>query len=86
MADALDQRGIVNVAIAEEPVAPLLPVWSTWTLLLFGLAAAGAAGTGAAYAADYINPVFRDPQEVVAYLNIPVLASLPATTRRRELA
>lgn len=86
MADALDQRGIVNVAIAEEPVAPLLPVWSTWTLVLFGLAAAGVCGTGAAFAADYVNPVFRDPREVTAYLNMPVLASLPALARRRELA
>ena len=30
MDDALDERGIVNVAIAEHPVAPALPVWSAW--------------------------------------------------------
>ncbi|HLV89113.1 MAG TPA: hypothetical protein VKV39_19170 [Candidatus Sulfotelmatobacter sp.] len=86
MADALDQRGIVNVAIAEEPSAPALPVWSTWTLLLLGVAAAGVAGTGGAFAADYFSPRFRDPSEVVAYLNIPVLASLPRQGSRRYLA
>lgn len=77
MADALDQRGIVNVAIAEQPVAPALPVWSAWTVLLMGLAAAGAAGTGAAFAADYLDPAFRTPDDVLAYLEAPVLASLP---------
>jgi uncharacterized protein involved in exopolysaccharide biosynthesis len=77
MADALDQRGIVNVAIAEQPVASALPVWSAWTVLLVGLAAAGAAGTGAAFAADHLDPAFRTPDDVLAYLEAPVLASLP---------
>jgi len=86
MADALDQRGIVNVAIAEEPVAPALPVWSTWAVLVMGLTAAGAAGTGAAFAVDYLDPALRTPDEVVAYLNAPVLASLPRGTGPRLLA
>ena len=81
MDDALDERGIVNVAIAEQPVAPALPVWSTWAVLAMGLAAAGAAGTGAAFAADYLDPAFRTPEDVLAYLNSPVLASLPRTAR-----
>jgi len=86
MADALDQQGIANVAMAEEPVAPTLPVWSTWTLLVLGLAAASAAGTGAAFAADYVDPVFRTPEDVVACLQMPVLASLPANLQRRRMA
>ena len=81
MADALDQRGIVNVAIAEQPVAPALPASSTWTLLALGLVVAGTAGTGAAFAADYVDPAFRTPDDVVVYLNAPVLASLPRMER-----
>jgi uncharacterized protein involved in exopolysaccharide biosynthesis len=77
MGDALDERGIVNVAIAEHPVAPALPLWSTATVLAIGLAAAGAAGTSAAFAADYLDPAFCTPEDVMAYLNSPVLASLP---------
>jgi protein tyrosine kinase modulator len=77
MADALDLRGIANVAIAEQPVAPALPLWSTWTVLLAGLVASGAAGTGAAFAADYLDPAFRTTEDVLAYLEAPVLASLP---------
>jgi uncharacterized protein involved in exopolysaccharide biosynthesis len=77
MDDALDERGIVNVAIAEHPVAPALPRWSTATLLAIGLVAAGACGTGAAFTADHLDPAFRTPEDVLAYLNSPVLASLP---------
>jgi uncharacterized protein involved in exopolysaccharide biosynthesis len=83
MDDALDERGIVNVAIAEHPVAPALPVWSAWGVLAIGLAAAGAAGTGAAFAADYMDPAFRTPDDVLAYLHSPVLASLPRGARGR---
>ena len=75
--DALDQRGIVNVAIAAQPVAPALPVWSAWMLLAIGFVVAGASGTTAAFAVDYLDPAFRTPDEVLAYLNAPVLASLP---------
>jgi len=82
MDDALDERGIVNVAIAERPAAPVLPVRSAWMVLAVGLAAAGVAGTAAAFAADHSDPAFRNPDDVLAYLNSPVLASLPRMERR----
>jgi len=81
MDDALDERGIVNVAIAEHPVAPALPVRSAWMVLAIGLAAAGVVGTGAAFAADHVDPAFRSPEDVLAYLDVPVLASLPRRAR-----
>lgn len=83
MADALDERGIVNVAIAEQPVAPALPLWSTWAVLAVGLAAGGALGTGAVFAADYVDQGFRTPDDVLLYLHAPVLASLPRSSGRR---
>jgi len=86
VADALDQRGIVNVAVAEEPIAPALPLWSTWAVLAVGLAVAGSAGTGAAFAADHMDPAFRTPEDVLLYLNSPVLASLPCGLDGRLLA
>jgi len=83
MDDALDERGIVNVAIAEQPVVPALPLWSTWSVIAFGFVVAGCAGTVAAFGAEYIDPSFRDPEDVLAYLNSPVLASLPKESLRR---
>lgn len=78
--DAMDERGIVNVAIAEHPVAPALPAWSAWALLSVGLLGAVVSGTAAAFAADYLDPAFRTPQDVQLYLRVPVLASLPRKT------
>jgi uncharacterized protein involved in exopolysaccharide biosynthesis len=86
LADALDRRGIVNVAIAEDPVAPALPVWSTWTLLAAGLMGATVAGGGAAFTADYLDSALRTPDEVAAYLREPVLASFPPGAGPRLLA
>jgi uncharacterized protein involved in exopolysaccharide biosynthesis len=82
MGDALDRGGIVNVALAEEPVVPALPVWPAWLVLVGGLVAAGTSGAAAAFARDYLDPAFRTPEEVRAYLDVPVLASLPKNGRR----
>lgn len=75
--DALDERGIVNVIIAEPPLAPVLPKRSAWIVMLIGLMAAGVASTILAFSADYLDPAFRTPQEVADCLRAPVLASLP---------
>jgi len=77
IADALDQGGILNVTIAQEPSVPALPVHSAAVWGLFALLAGGVFGTAAAFAADYANPAFRTPDEVAGYLGMPVLASLP---------
>jgi uncharacterized protein involved in exopolysaccharide biosynthesis len=75
--DALDERGIVNVTLAEAPVAPVLPKHSGGMVIFLGLLAAGASSTLLAFTADYLNPGFRSPEEVVAYMHAPILASLP---------
>ncbi|TAM82221.1 MAG: hypothetical protein EPN47_09765 [Acidobacteria bacterium] len=80
ISEALDQRNILNVRIAEAPMVPVLPVHSSlWYILVSGLIALLAA-LGLAFAADYIDPTLRTPQEVESYLNVPVLLTLP----RRE--
>ncbi len=83
MNDALDERGIVNVAIAEQPVAPALPVRSVWMILAIGFIGAGTAGIAAAFVVDYFDPAFRGPEDVLASLNAPVLASLPRSGRSK---
>ena len=83
MGDALDEGGIVNVAIAEQPIVPPLPVWPPAVVIVVGFVAALTSGTGAAFAADYLDPALRTPEEVLACLEIPVLASLPEEKGRR---
>ena len=63
MGDALDEGGIVNVAIAEQPVVPALPVWPAGVVVLVGFVAALTSGTGAAFAADYLDPALRTPED-----------------------
>jgi uncharacterized protein involved in exopolysaccharide biosynthesis len=83
MGDALDEDGIVNVAIAEQPVVPALPVWPPATVVLAGIMVALTSGAGAAFAADYLDPALRTPEEALTCLELPVLASLPQGTGRR---
>lgn len=83
MGDALDEDGIVNVAIAEQAVVPALPLWPPALVVLVGFAAALTSATGAAFAADYLDPALRTPEDVLACLEIPVLASLPEGMDRR---
>lgn len=75
--DALDQGGILNVTIAEQPTVPALPKLSMLSFGLIGVVLAGTASTSLAFVTDYLNPAFRTPDEVLAYLGSPVLASLP---------
>lgn len=77
ISDALDRRGIVNVAIAEPPSVPILPERSPILAVIFtlGLLCMGTFST--AYALDKVDPTFRTPDEVAAYLDTPVLAALP---------
>ena len=77
IADALDERGIVNVTLAEAPVTPVLPKHSGWMVMSLGLLAAAASSTLVAFTVDYLNPGFRSPEDVVACLHAPILASLP---------
>jgi uncharacterized protein involved in exopolysaccharide biosynthesis len=75
ISDELDNNRILNVAIAEAPVVPALPVYSPWLLLLAGAVLALMISITAAFVADYLNPSFRTPAEVVQYLDVPLLAT-----------
>ncbi len=75
--DALDQGGILNVVIAEQPTVPALPKLSMLGFGLIGLGLAATLSTGAAFIVDYLNPAFRTPDELFLCLGSPVLASLP---------
>jgi uncharacterized protein involved in exopolysaccharide biosynthesis len=75
--EALDQRGIVNVALAEEPIVPALPTKSPLSIVLLTLLLAGTFSLSAGFVVDFMDPSFRTPDELANYLGAPVLAALP---------
>ena len=79
--DALDRRGILNVAIAEPPAVPALPARSFWAYLLLSVGLAFTGSIGLAFTMDFLDPSFRTPDEVTAFMELPVLASLPKNGR-----
>lgn len=77
ISDALDQRGILNVAMAEPPTAPALPTRSPLNACLLMLLLAGTFSVSSALAVDFLDSSFRTPDEVTRYLGVRVLAALP---------
>ena len=76
--DALDQRRIINVSIAQEATVPALPSNPGRVVTLaIGCLLACLMSLGLGYTADYLDSTFRSPHEVEAFLNTQVLASLP---------
>lgn len=75
--DALDKGGILNVTVAEQAKVPALPQLSGLGFGFVGVLGASTVSITLAFVADYLNPGFRTPDEVVTYLGSPVVASLP---------
>ena len=76
ISDALDQRGILNVAMAEQPVVPALPSRSPVNVAFLTLLLAGTFSLSTAFVIDWMDPSFRTPDELSKYLGMPVLAAL----------
>jgi uncharacterized protein involved in exopolysaccharide biosynthesis len=78
VADALSNKRILNVAVAQATSVPMTPYGPGLGFkLLLGLVLAMFVAVGAAFAVDYLDPSFRTPAEVEAELTIPVLAAVP---------
>lgn len=82
ISDALDSQRIVNVSIAEQPTVPALPTLQLGWVLMGGFFTASLLSVGGAYAADRMDSSFRTPDELTRYLDLKVLASIPASTAR----
>jgi uncharacterized protein involved in exopolysaccharide biosynthesis len=80
ISDALDQRGILNVAMAEQPVVPALPSRSPLTVALLTLLLAGTFSLSTALVVDLMDPSFHTPAQVVDILGIPVVLAIPKRT------
>ena len=82
ISDALDRRGILNVAIAEPPTVPILPEHSVLSIGLLAFFFAGIASVSAGCVVDFLDPSFRTPDELAGFLQAPVLAALPMSSHK----
>jgi uncharacterized protein involved in exopolysaccharide biosynthesis len=78
ISDALDRRRIINVAVAEAATIPAFPSTHRTLTLFVGLLLAAMFSFGMAWICEFLDPTFRTPDEVRAFLNVSVLAALPA--------
>ena len=76
ISNALDQGGILNVAVAEQPIVPTIPKRSPLGVAFLTLMLAGAVSFSTAFVVDFMDPTFRTPDELTKYLGTPVLAAL----------
>lgn len=82
ISDALDKTRIANVSLAEEPIVPAFPSNARrLKVLMLGLVASFVASVGLAYLLYVLMPTIRTPDDVRTFLNVPVLAVLPAGLR-----
>jgi uncharacterized protein involved in exopolysaccharide biosynthesis len=74
---ALDRTRTESVAIAVPPDVPVRPAPGPVLLLFIALVAAVLVSVPATYAADYFDPSFRTPAEVIDILGVGVVVDLP---------
>ena len=78
IADALDQKGIVNAAVAEAATVPLIPDdLPTGVKVILSLVVASLVSIGAGFLTEHLDPSFRTPGEIKEFLEMPLLAAIP---------
>ncbi len=77
ISDGLDKQRILNVSLLEAPSAPVLPSRPPWVYAALGALLACMLGGFAIVSAEFTNNTFRTPDELQAYLQVPVLAAIP---------
>jgi capsular polysaccharide biosynthesis protein len=65
------------VRVAEAATVPVLPVHSGSWYFLVATMIAIVGSLGLAFIADFLDPTLRTPSEVEAFLDIPVVATMP---------
>ena len=81
ISDALERNKILNFAITQRPSDPVLPKTSPTMYLLGGLLVAIVMSVMTGLASEYLDTRFRTSDQVAFYLNVPVLAILPASEK-----
>ncbi len=78
VADALDERKIVNATIAEAVETPLIQTGlPLWMKLVLAVVIAMLVSLGGAFLSEHLDPTFRSATEVKEYLDIPLVTAIP---------
>jgi uncharacterized protein involved in exopolysaccharide biosynthesis len=78
ISDALDEKHISNVSVAEAAITPALPSdLGPVLLLILGAVSGSWLGVGLAFLAERFNLALQKPEDVKAFLELPVLAAFP---------
>ena len=72
----MNQTRIGNVAIADPPEVPALPMYSLSMLLAIAFIGSLLLSLIAAYSVDYFDPSFHTPAQVAEVLEIPVVVAV----------
>lgn len=79
MTHSLDEGGILNVAVAEEPSVPALPQNSFLVVLAACLFVSTLLSSAAAFLADIFDPTIRNATELSDIAGLPTLAEFGPT-------
>src|SRR5437870_926115 len=83
LADELDRQKITNVSVAEAPVAAQLPSSPNRPLnMVLGVFLAGLVTLGGVFSAELLNDTVHTPRQLEAMTGAPVLATVPANSRK----
>jgi uncharacterized protein involved in exopolysaccharide biosynthesis len=77
VSDAMNARDYANVTIAQEAVAPAIPVFSPLLSLLVGFLISVLVSLGTVFTAEFLDDSLRTPDDVAECLEVPVFASIP---------
>ena len=76
--DALDEKKITNISIAEAPVVPINPNRGNQILVLVvGLMSGLLLAFGSAFLTELMRETFMTPRELQAFTGYPVIAAIP---------
>lgn len=81
--DALDERKITNISVAEAPIVPINPNRSNQMLVLVvGLLSGLLLSFGSAFVIELLRETFLTPRELQAFTGYPILATVPLQKRK----
>jgi uncharacterized protein involved in exopolysaccharide biosynthesis len=85
--DALDEKKITNISVAEAPIVPLTPNKTNLMLVIvIGLSSGLMLAFGSAFVTELLRETFLTPRELQLFTGHPVLATIPIERKKNRRA